>query len=152
MKYLIAIMLIFVSLTSNAEPFKLEVVPNGNSNYVIYDPNDWIFITSEDQYHVYLAKGEKAVSENGWIFITGMTVLDKPMKYDFMIKPITSIFSYGAIDCQNKKLYLLGDLFSSHDHEVQYIQYHEIGNYISNLDIEGTARNEVWKVVCNKSI
>ena len=152
MKYLTIIMLFFVTLTSNAEPFKLEVKPNGNNNYVTYDPDNWTFIATEDDFNVYLAKGERAISENGWIFITGMTILNEPKKYDFMARPVTRIFSHGAIDCQNKEIYLLGDIFTSYDYEVQFVQYHGMGSYISNLNVEGTARNEVWKAVCNKSI
>jgi len=43
-------------------------------------------------------------------------------------------------------------MFTSEELFVQFVQYHEMGSYISFLHIEGTARNEVYKIVCNTSI
>lgn len=150
-KLIIALCCLMMSIAI-AEPFKLEVVPANGENIVIYKPEEWQFVTREKNYNIYLAKGEMPQTDNGWPLIQTVTEFDEPQTYNFMDKKVTRIFSYGAIDCENKRLYLLGDMFTSEELFVQYVQYHDIGTYISFLHIEGTARNEVWKVVCSKSI
>ena len=152
MKTFIALLCSLVITLANAEPFKLEVVPANGENIVMYKPSDWQFVTKEKNYNIYISVGERPVAENGWPIIQTITEFDEPQTYNFMERQVTRIFSYGAIDCENKRLYLLGDMFTSEELFVQYVQYHEMGSYISFLHIEGTARNEIYKVVCNTSI
>lgn len=152
MKNLIAAICLFLISAVNAEPFRLEVVPANGENIVMYKSEEWQYVTKEKNYKIYIAKGEMPTTDNGWPLVQTITEFDEPQTYQYMEKPVTRIFSYGAIDCENQRLHLLGDMFTSKELFVQFVQYHDMGSYISFLHIEGTARNEVWKVVCNKSI
>jgi len=151
MKYLITL-LYFLTTLSIADTLKLEIRPNGTDNIVMYYPDDWVYVTDEANYKIYISKGEPSETENGLLLIHSLTQFDTPQSYNFMDKNVTKIFSYAAIDCSSKRLYLLGDLYVAEDLSIQYSQFHEMGAYISFLDKEGTARNAVWKVVCNTSV
>lgn len=137
---------------STADTLKLEIRPDGNNNVVMYYPDDWMYVTEESNYKIYLSKGEPTETKEGLLLVHSITLFNEPQTYNYMDKKVTRIFSYGAIDCDNKRLHLLGDLFVAEDLTIQYSQFHEMGTYISFLDKEGTARNTVWKIICNKSV
>ena len=151
MKKFILLLCSLVVTVSFAASMRLEVRPNGDEQMVVYKADDWYFVSKESNYNVYLAKGEIEES-NGYLLVQSLTEFDENVKYSYMEKPVKKIFSYGAMDCKNQKFYLLGDMFTAEDLTVQFVQYHEMGSHISSLDKEGTARNEVWKIVCNKTI
>ena len=151
MKRLYTILLLLLANIAYAEPFRLMVVPTGNEQVVSFNENDWKFIAKESNYDLYIAKGE-IENNNGLLMIQTNTTFEELVTYNYMEKPVRRIFSYGALDCKNKKLYLLGDMFTAEDHTVQYIQYHQMGSWISELNKEGTARHVVWKTVCHASV
>ena len=150
MKKIFTLLLLITGL-AYAEPFKLMITPMGNEQVVSFNEKDWQFVAKESNYDVYIAKGELE-NNNGLLMITSNTTFEDIVTYNYMEKPVRRIFSYGALDCQNKKLYLLGDMFVAEDNTVQYLQYHQMGTWISELDKEGTARNAVWQMVCNTSV
>lgn len=151
MKIILFVILFLMSVLAGAEPYRVEVVPNGDQQIVTFNENDWKFIARESNYNVYLAKGEVEES-NGFLMIQSQTTYDTFETYSYMEKPVKRVFTYGAMDCENKKLYLLGSLYSAEDNTVQFLQYYEMGEWVSDLKAEGTARNEVYKAICNKSI
>ena len=144
------VMLIFSVLVS-AEPLRLKVTPINGQQVISYVKDEWYFVAKESNYNVYIAKGELEES-NGMLIIQSMTEFDNYETYSYMEKPVKRIFSYGALSCEQKKMYLLGSMYSADDNTVQFVQYHDFGEWISELDRNGTARNEVWKIVCNKSV
>lgn len=144
-------LLLFLTGFAYAEPFRLMITPMGKEQVVSFNENDWKFVAKESNYDVYIAKGE-IENSNGLLMIQSNTTFEDLVTYNYMEKPVKRIFSYGALDCGNKKLYLLGDMFVAEDNTVQYLQYHQMGTWISELDKEGTARNAVWKMICNTSI
>lgn len=150
MKKIFTVLLLLSGL-AYAEPFRLMVTPVGGDQIVSFNQDDWQFVAKESNYDVYIAKGELE-NKNGLLMIQSNTTFEDLVTYNFMEKPVRRIFSYGALDCKNKKLYLLGDMFVAEDHTVQYLQYHQMGDWISELDKEGTARNAVWKKICHASV
>jgi len=148
---LFAILFLMSILNAGAEPLRLKVTPVGNEQFISYDENDWYFVAKESNYNVYLAKGE-VENKNGYFMIQSLTSYDGHEIYSYMEKPVKRVYTYGALDCANKQLYLLGSLYSAEDDTVQYLQYHEMGTWIADLVAEGTARNEVYKAICNTSI
>lgn len=151
MKILLFIIMFLMSIGAGAEPLRLQVTPIGEQQVVTYIPDEWYFVARESNYNVYLAKGDIEES-NGYLMIQSHTTYDTFETYSYMEKPVKRVFTYGAMDCENKKLYLLGSLYSAEDNTVQYLQYYEMGTWVSDLNSEGTARNEVYKAICNKSV
>jgi hypothetical protein len=151
MKYVLFFIMLITSLTVNAAPFRLKVTPVGEDQIVSYDPNDWEFIAKESHYTVNIAKGE-IENNKGFMMVQSNTTYDGHEVYSYMEKPVKRVFTYGALDCSEKKFYILGELFSAEDNTVQMIRYHEWGEWVSDLNGEGTARNAVYKRVCNTSI
>ena len=151
MKIILFVILFLISIGSGAEPLRLQVTPMGDQQVVSYIPDEWSFVARESNYNVYLAKGEVEES-NGYLMVQSLTSYDTYETYSYMEKPVKRVFTYGAMDCENKKLYLLGSLYSAEDNTVQYLQYFEMGTWVSDLNAEGTARNEVYKAICNRSV
>jgi hypothetical protein len=151
MKIILFIIMLLMSIPSWAEPLRLQIVPNGDQQVVSFIENEWYFVAKEANYTVYLAKGEIEES-NGYLMIQSHTTYNTFETYSYMEKPVKRVFTYGAMDCDNKRLYLLGSLYSAEDNTVQYTQYYEMGEWVSDLNKEGTARNEVYKAICNKSV
>lgn len=151
MKIILFIIMFLMSIGAGAEPYRLEVVPHGDQQVITFNESDWNFIAKESNYKVYLAKGDIEES-NGYLMVQSQTTYDTFETYSYMEKPVKRVFTYGAMDCDNKKLYLLGSLYSAEDNTVQYLQYYQMGEWVSDLTAEGTARNEVFKAICNKSI
>jgi hypothetical protein len=152
MKILLFIIMFLMSiLSAGAEPLRLKVTPVGNEQIISYDENDWYFVSQESNYNVYLAKGD-IEEKNGYLMIQSLTIYDEYETYSYMEKPVKRVFTYGALSCSEKRLYLLGSLYSAEDNTIQYLQYHEMGTWIAELAAEGTARNEVYRAVCNTSV
>lgn len=151
MKTLLFVILSLMSVLANAEPLRLKITPVNGEQIVSYNADDWYFVAKESNYSVYLAKGE-IENNNGYLMIQSHTTYDGHEVYSYMEKPVKRVFTYGALSCEEKRLYLLGSLYSAEDNTIQYLQYHDMGTWVSELDAEGTARNEVYKAICNKSI
>ncbi len=94
MKYLITL-LYFLTTLSIADTLKLEIRPNGTDNIVMYYPDDWVYVTDEANYKIYISKGEPSETENGLLLIHSLTQFDTPQSYNFMDKNVTKIFSGG---------------------------------------------------------
>lgn len=151
MKSLLFVILSLMSILAQAEPLRLKITPINGEQVITYNEDEWYFVAKESNYKVYLAKGE-IENSNGYLMVQSHTTYDGYETYSYMEKPVKRVFTYGALSCEEKKLYLLGSLYSAEDNTVQYLQYHDMGTWVSDLDAEGTARNEVYKAICNKSI
>lgn len=151
MKSILFAILFLTSILAGAEPLRIQVTPIGDEQVVTYNDDDWYFVAKESNYKVYVAKGE--IEKNGdFLMVQTHTTYEEYEVYSYMAKPVKRIFTYGALDCANKKLYLLGSLYTAEDNTVQYLQYHDMGTWVSDLKAEGTARNEVYKAICNTSV
>jgi len=150
MKILLFVILFLMSILAGAEPLRLKITPMGDQQVISYNESDWYFVAEESNYKVYLAKGDIEIS-NGFHMIQSLTTYDGYQIYSYMEKPVKRVFTYGAMDCDKKKLHLLGSLYSAEDNTIQSLEYHEMGTWVSDLNKEGTARNEVYHAICNKS-
>jgi len=151
MKILLFIVMLLMSIGASAQPFKLQITTIGDQKVVTYIPDEWYFVARERDFNVYLAKGD--IEEvNGYLMVQSHTTYDTVETYSYMDKPVKRVFSYGAMDCDNKEIHLLGSIYSAEDNTIQYVQYHEMNDWVSDLSKEGTARNEIYKVICHESI
>ena len=147
MKRLIASLLMFITLTAGAEPFKLKLdKTDSNDLYVKYDKNDWEFVGRQNDWELYLARGETDK-------IMGMTVMHTMVVYDKLMQSsstddfIHRIFNFGLADCGNERIFLLKDTFTDINHKVIWVNKYEFGEFVSDIP-EGTPRSKVYKLLC----
>ncbi len=151
MKSLTFFVMLFASLIANAEPLRLQVTPIGDEQYVSYNENDWLFVAKESNYTVYIAKGDVEMKDDNYM-VQSLTVYDGYETYSYMKKPVKRVFTYGALNCSDEVMVLLGSLYTSDDNIVQYFQYFDWGTWVAELHQKGTARNEVMNMICNKTV
>ena len=147
MKRLIAALLMFITLTASAEPFKLgfDRTQSGDM-YVIYDEKLWEKVGSQDDWTMYIARGE--ISEiNGLIIMHTMIVYHNEVKNTFNDEMIKKIFNVGLVECKGEQIFLMTDFFTDKDHKVIWISKYEFGEFISDV-APGTARNKVYNILC----
>jgi len=147
MKRLIVSLLMFITLTAGAEPFKLKFdKTDSNDLYVKYDKNEWEFVGRQNDWELYLARGETDK-------IKGMTVMHTMVVYDKLLQSsatddfIHRIFNFGLADCGNERIFLLKDTFTDINHKVVWVNKYEFGEFISDLP-EGAPRSKVYKLLC----
>ncbi len=152
MKRLLALLLITFTLTASAEPFKLGFDNKDNEElYVKYNEKDWEFVAHQDNWSLYLARGE--VEEvKGFRVMFSMVVFDEGVKYEFSPKLAHRIFSFGMIHCEAAKLFMLNDFVTTNDHLVIFAQSHNFGEYSIDLKEKNTPRNKLHSMLCGKSI
>jgi hypothetical protein len=147
MKRLIAALLMFITLTASAKPFMLEFdTTTSKDTYVKFNEKDWEFVGRQNNWELYLARGETDK-------IKGMTVMHTMVVYDKLIKSTTTddfihrIFNYGLADCGNDRIFLLKDFFTDINHKVIWVDKYEFGEFITDLP-EGAPRSKVYKLLC----
>jgi hypothetical protein len=149
-KFLILILCLFTITTAYADSFRLNIITDVEKDkYVIYDADDWIFVKSQNNFDLYLNKGELEKSSEGSYLIHTMTLFKEGRKYEQMDTITTNIFSYGILECGSAKLYLLGNIFTDHTYKANWIQTFDHGAYVSDMTTEGTAREAIYLKVCN---
>lgn len=147
MKRLIASLLMFITLTAGAEPFKLKIdKTDSNDLYVVYDKTEWELVGRQNDWSLYLARGETDK-------VKGMTIMNTMVVYDKLVKSsstddlIHKIFNFGLVDCGNERIFLLNDFFTDINHKVVWINRYEFGEFVSDIP-EDTPRNKVYKLLC----
>jgi len=147
MKRLIASLLMFITLTAGAEPFRLKFDKTESDDiYVKYDKTEWEFVGRHNDWELYLSRGETDK-------INGMTVMHTMIVYDKLVKSTTTndfihrIFNYGLIDCGNGRIFLLKDFFTDINHKVIWVNKYEFGKFIADVP-EDSPRGKVYKLMC----
>ena len=148
-KILILILCLFVITTANAEPFRLNIITDvEHDKYVIYDASDWAFVKSQENFDLYLNKGELEKTSDGSYLIHTMTFFKDGIKYEQIDTVITNIFSYGVLECSSAKFYLLGNIFTDATYKSSWIQTFDHGAYVSHMETKNTAREAIYYKVC----
>ena len=154
MKQLLIAVALFVSASVfAANNFDIDVIRDKDGNAVIiYNQDDWKLITKTANYDVYVPKqllGDKGKTVHNF---HGMTIFHKEQSYSYITGGVKKIYSYGILNCETAKLYLMGDFFTSDKDVVRYYQTHDWGTYITDMDVPNTSRNDVYNAVCKDSI
>ena len=154
MKQLLIAVALFVSASVfAANNFDIDVIRDKDGNAVIiYNHDDWKLITKTANYDVYVPKellGDKGKNVHNF---HGMTIFHKEQSYSYITGGVKKIYSYGILNCEMAKLYLMGDFFTSDKDVVIYYQTHDWGTYITDMDVPNTSRNDVYNAVCKDSI
>jgi hypothetical protein len=149
-KILFIILLAAASLAFAATEFKLHFIEEGNDTIVAFTETDWEYIAQEDPYQLFLNKGGFNKIENGMLKMHSMIVFDKAREYTNISVPVKKIYSYGLVDCENAKLYLITDFFTDANDKIVWVQRHAMGSFITNLDVPNTPRGQVFIKMCGK--
>ena len=150
MKKLLAIVLLaFATITFAANEFKFHFIEENDDYTIAYTKTDWDFVAKESTYSLYLNKGGFAES-NDMLKMHSMIVFNNEVKYEQIPVPIKKIYSFGLVECDTAKLYLITDFFTDANNKIVWIQRHQMGEYITNLDIPNTPRKQVFIAVCGK--
>jgi hypothetical protein len=154
MKQLLIAIALFVSSSVFAENnFDIDVIKDKDGNAVIiYNPDDWKLITKTANYDVYVPRELLKEKDKTVLNFQGMTIFHKEQKYSYINGDVKKIYSYGILNCDTAKLYLMGDFFTSSKEVVLFYQTHDWGTYITNMDVPNTSRNDVYNAVCKDSI
>lgn len=154
MKQLFLAVLLLVSASVFAENnFDIDVIKDKDGNaIVIYNADDWKLITKTANYDVYVPKELLRVKEKGALTFQGMTIFNKEQTYSYITGGVKKIYSYGILNCDTAKLFLMGDFFTSSKEIVLFYQTHDWGTYITDMDVPNTSRNDVYNAVCKESI
>lgn len=154
MKQLILAAVLFVSASVFAENnFDIDVIKDKDGNAVIiYNQDDWKLITKTANYDVYVPKELLREKEKNILTFQGMTIFHKEQTYSYITGGVKKIYSYGILNCNIAKLYLMGDFFVSNKEVVLFYQTHDWGTYITDMDVPNTSRNDVYNAVCKDSI
>ena len=154
MKQLLLAVALFVSASVFAENnFDIDVIKDKDGNAVIiYNADDWKLITKTANYDVYVPT--QLLRDRGKTVhnFQGMTVFHKEQTYSYIKGGVKKMYSYGILNCETAKLFLMGDFFASSKEVVLYYQTHDWGTYITDMDVPNTSRNEVYSAVCKDSI
>ena len=154
MKQLIVALSLLVSVSVFAENnFDIDVIKDKDGNAVIiYNSDDWKLITKTAHYDVYVPKELLKEKNKNVLTFQGMTTFHKEQTYSYITGGVKKIYSYGVLNCETAKLYLMGDFFASSKEVVIYYQTHDWGTYITDMDVPNTSRNDVYNAVCKDSI
>lgn len=147
MKRLIASLLLFVTLAAGAEPFKLNFEEKDNQLSLKFDQAEWEFVTHQNDWAIYLARGE--VEEmRGMRLMYTMLVYDAPIKRDFTDKPVKKIFSFGFISCEHSKLVLMNDFVTTEAHDIVHMTNNNFGQVVIDMDKKGTVAKTIHDMIC----
>lgn len=146
MKRLIASLLVFITLTAGAEPFRLGIEQTETDTYITYNEKEWDFVAHHDYWSIYLARGENA-NINGLTVLHTLIVYDEPKKSQMSDDMIHKIFNVGLVDCQNEKIILLNDIFTDDKHKVVWVSKYPFGEFVTDVP-KGSPRGKVFKLLC----
>lgn len=154
MKQLLIALALFVSASVFAENnFDIDVIKDKDGNaIIIYNQDDWQLITKTAHYDVYVPKELLREKDKNILTFQGMTIFHKEQNYSYIKGDVKKIYSYGILNCDIAKLYLMGDFFVSNKEVVLFYQTHDWGTYITDMDVPNTSRNDVYNAVCKDSI
>jgi hypothetical protein len=154
MKQLILAVVLLVSTSVFAESsFDIDVIQDKDGNAVIiYNQDDWKLITKTANYDVYVPRQLLKEKDKNILTFHGMTIFHKEQIYSYIKGGVKKIYSYGILNCDIAKLYLMGDFFTDNKEVVLFYQTHDWGTYITDMDVPNTSRNDVYNAVCKESI
>lgn len=148
MKAILALLLLFVTITAGAkERFELKFL---DESTIVNDDNDWYFVGEEKSiYKLYVSK-DSIRTKQPQVPVHTRVEYDGENGYKFnaLPKPIKRIFSGGIVDCDNAMFYLMADFFVDSSNSIVHFQPHELGEYRVEMQTPNTARNGLYKAVC----
>ena len=142
------VMVTLLSFSSfSAERFAL----NFQDNKIIHQDSDWDFLMHEHGYNFSISTKIDALDKDQFI-VHSFIQFDYPYTYNMFNEPTGKIYTMGVISCSRKAIMLLRQIYVKEDGEIQTIQPIQPNEYVSELEMPGTARNQMYLRVCSGEI
>jgi hypothetical protein len=142
------VMVTLLSFSSfSAERFEL----NFQDNKIIHQDSDWDFLMHEHGYNFSISTKIDALDKDQFI-VHSFVQFDYPYTYNMLNEPTGKIYTMGVISCSRKSIMLLRQIYVKENGEIQTIQPIQPNEYVSELEMPGTARNQMYLRVCSGEI
>lgn len=118
---------------------------------VKFDKNEFELIYENDEYNFYFRKNLVKIDSDGYAVHT-MVEYKSPNGAEYPEYNITvkKIYNFGIVNCKQKSIDLLTDVFTNSEEVIVFIANYNFGIFRSELSSPNTARNAVYKKVCVK--
>jgi hypothetical protein len=147
MKRLLAfVMVTLLSFSAYAESDRFEL--NIKDNKVIHNDSDWEFLMHEYTYGFSIGKKISGLDTDNFI-VHSYIQFDEPYTYSSFSEPTHKIYTLGVLSCSRKAIMLLRQIYVKADSEIQVIQPIQPNEYVSEVEMPGTARNQMYLKVCS---
>jgi hypothetical protein len=149
MRSFLLLVLLCFSVTASAAGFKLQFA---DPTQIVLNDSDWSLVSHSESYDLYLAQEMIGAGTHQSTKMHSMVVFhrDPGVMLGGLPVPIKRIFSFGLMDCSQGRLTLLNDWFVDNTNQVIYNQNHEPGEYLVDLSIPNTPRNDAYLAVCKR--
>jgi hypothetical protein len=149
MKKLIMLILVVASPILHASDFehKIEI----KQGLVKFDKNQFELIYENDEYNFYFRKNLVKIDSEEYAVHT-MVEYKSPngVEYPEYNISVKKIYNFGILNCKQKSIDLLTDVFTDNEEVVVFIANYDFGIFRSELASPNTARNAVYNKVCVK--
>lgn len=149
MKRILAFVMVTILSFSSfaADQFELNL----QDNKIIHQDSDWEFLMHEHSYNFSMNNKIDRL-DNDQFIVHSFIQFDYPYTYNMFNEPTGKIYTMGVISCSRKAIMLLRQIYVKEDGEIQTIQLIQPNEYVSELEMPGTARNQMYLRVCSGEI
>jgi hypothetical protein len=147
MKRLLAfvmVMLLSFPVLAATKYFDLDI----QNNKVMHKKSDWEFLMHEYTYSFFMSKQIKRLDGDTFL-VHSFIEFDAPHNYTMFKEPTGKIYTMGVLSCSRKAIMLLRQVFVKSNDEIQAIQPIQPNEYISEVEMPGTARNQMYLKICS---
>lgn len=148
MKKLIMLLLVVPSILYASDfEHKIEV----KQGLVKFDKNQFELIYENDEYNFYFRKNLVRVDLDEYAVHTMVEYkLPNGVEYPEYKISVKKIYNFGIVNCKQKSIDLLTDIFTNNEEVIVFIANYNFGIFRSELSSPNTARNAVYNKVCVK--
>jgi len=144
--FVMAALLFFPAFAENNQ-FQLNL----QNNKIIHDNSDWEFLMHEYTYGFSVSKKIHALDNDNFV-VHSYIQFDVPYTYSTFNEPTHKIYTMGVLSCSRKAIMLLRQVYVKENSEVQAIQNIPPNEYVSEVEMPGTARNQMYLKICSGEI
>lgn len=130
-----------------ADRFELKL----QDNKIIHQDSDWEFLMHEHSYNFSMNNKIDRL-DNDQFIVHSFIEFDYPYTYNMFNEPTGKIYTMGVLSCSRKAIMLLRQIYVKTDGEIQAIQPIQPNEYISEVEMPGTARNLMYLRICSGEI
>lgn len=153
MKKLLLIIVALISINSYSKEFEVEIDREKSPPVAKYVPEDWVPLKHENDYTLYINRGEFQKAYSDLLMIYTVLIFDAPREIKNTNIFIHKIYSFGLLDCNNTLFSLIGEMYVDKDNVIHQNSVYEEGQYLVQMKAPGTARYEAYMAACvNKQI
>lgn len=116
-------------------------------NKLLYNSEDWYYIIEEPSFDFYLAIKISETNE-GLIRIHSLAQFKNPQDQFISDTPISKLYSFGVLSCEQKMFYLLNDFYVDENNLIVHSENYEPGEFAVPLK-GNTLRRMVYEFACD---